>query len=105
IDEYVQARILGPLGMTDTSYLVPESKYARVVAVNARDASGRFGERPAVTPIPANVAGDGGLYSTAGDYARFVQMLINDGSLGQARILAAKTVATMFQPQTVDGCG
>jgi methyl acetate hydrolase len=100
IDAYLQSRILGPLGLSDTSYLVPESKYARVVAVAARDAKGDFVERPAATPIPANVAGDGGLYSTASDYGKFVQMLLNGGSLGPARILTEKTVASMFQPHS-----
>lgn len=99
LDQYVQANILGPLGMTDTSYLVPPSKYARVVAVNAKD-NGKYVERPMTTPIPANVAGDGGLYSTARDYGRFLQMLLNGGRLGQARILDDKTVKTMFEPHT-----
>jgi methyl acetate hydrolase len=100
IDAYVQSKILGPLGMKDTAYLVPEAKYGRVVGVNARDNAGKFVERPAVTPIPANVAGDGGLYSTASDYARFVQMLLDGGHLGNARILSEKSVKTMFEPHT-----
>jgi len=99
LDQYVQANILGPLGMTDTSYLVPPAKYARVAAVNAKDA-GKYVERPVATPIPANVAGDGGLYSTASDYGRFLQMLLNGGHLGQARILDEKTVKMMFEPHT-----
>ena len=57
IDAYLQARILGPLGMNDTSYLVPTTKYSRVVAVNARDASGKFEERPMPATIACHGAG------------------------------------------------
>jgi CubicO group peptidase (beta-lactamase class C family) len=99
LDEYLQAKILGPLGMNDTAYLPPPDKVARVVAVNARDNGGAFVER-AAAQIQPNVAGDGGLYSTASDYARFLQMLLNGGGLGPVRILSEKTVATMFQPKT-----
>ena len=42
--------------------------------------------------LPANVAGDGGLYSTAGDYAQFVRMLLNDGRAGSTRLLGERTV-------------
>ena len=55
IDAYLQSRILGPLGMNDTGYLVPPTKYARVVAVNARGADGKFTERPKPATIPATV--------------------------------------------------
>jgi CubicO group peptidase (beta-lactamase class C family) len=99
LDQYLQSKVLGPLNMNDTTYLPPPEKYSRVVAVNARDATGKFVERPA-GPIQINVAGDGGLYSTAADYATFLRMLLNGGRLGQARILDAKTVNTMLQPQT-----
>jgi CubicO group peptidase (beta-lactamase class C family) len=100
IDAFLDARILKPLGMRDTSYLVPMEKYGRVVAVNARGADGKFTERPLQTPIPATVQGDGGLYSTASDYGLFLRMLLNGGTLGQARILNDKTVKTMFENHT-----
>jgi CubicO group peptidase (beta-lactamase class C family) len=59
IDAFLQSRILQPLGMDDTSYLVPTAKYPRAVAVNARGADGKFGERPMPATLPANVACDG----------------------------------------------
>src|SRR5262245_24767327 len=65
LDAYLKARILKTLRMQDTSYLVPPSKYPRVVGVNQRGADGKFTERPAQATIPASVQGDGGLYSTA----------------------------------------
>jgi methyl acetate hydrolase len=97
IDAFLQSRILGPLGMNDTSYLVPTTKYARVVAVNARGADGKFVERPTPETIPATVQGDGGLYGTASDYGLFLRMLLNRGKLGNTRILSDKAVNTIFQ--------
>ena len=97
IDAFLDSRILKPLGMQDTSYLVPTSKYPRVVAVNARGADGTFVERPLPATLPANVAGDGGLYGTASDYGLFLRMLLNDGRLGNTRILGEKSARTMFE--------
>src|SRR5262245_46685106 len=100
IDAYLQARILGPLGMNDTAYLVPTSKYSRVVAVNARNASGTFEERPTPATIPASVQGDGGLYGTASDYGIFLRMLLNRGTLNGTRILSETAVKSMLAPAT-----
>jgi CubicO group peptidase (beta-lactamase class C family) len=100
IDVFLDSRILKPLGMQDTSYLVPTSKYPRVVAVNTRGADGTFVEQPRGATIPAQVQGDGGLYSTAGDYGLFLRMLLNRGKLGQARILSDKSAKTVFENHT-----
>jgi len=100
IDAFLESRIFKPLGMQDTAYLVPQAKYPRVVAVNQRGADGTFTERPAQAMIPAQVQGDGGLYSTASDYGLFLRMLLNRGRLGAARILNEKTVKTMFENHT-----
>jgi CubicO group peptidase (beta-lactamase class C family) len=100
LDAFLDSRILKPLGMQDTAYLVPQSKYPRVVAVNQRGTDGKFTERPAPATIPASVQGDGGLYSTAADYGLFLRMLLNGGRLGSARILNEKTVKTMFENHT-----
>ena len=100
IDAFLESRILRPLGMNDTAYLVPQAKYPRVVSVNARGSDGKFVERPMPTTIPATVQGDGGLYSTGRDYGLFLRMLLNDGRLGQTRILSDKAVKTMFDNHT-----
>jgi methyl acetate hydrolase len=100
IDAFLQSRILGPLGMNDTSYLVPTAKYPRVVAVNARNAGGKFEERPMPATLPATVQGDGGLYGTAGDYGAFLRMLLNRGTLNGKRILSEASVKTMLEPST-----
>ena len=100
IDAFLQARILGPLGMNDTSYLVPTTKYPRVVAVNARNESGKFEERPMPATLPAQVQGDGGLYGTAGDYGLFLRMLLNRGTLNGKRILSEQSVKAMLEPNS-----
>jgi methyl acetate hydrolase len=100
IDAFLQSRILGPLGMNDTSYLVPTTKYPRVVGVNARGADGKFVERPMPATLPATVQGDGGLYGTASDYGLFLRMLLNNGTLNGKRILSEKSAKTMLEPNT-----
>ena len=101
IDAFLEARILGPLGMRDTTYAVPAAKTSRVVNRNQK-ADGKINEIPNPAEIPATVRGDGGLYSTAPDYARFVQMILNRGQLGNVRLLKEQTVREMGRNQTGD---
>jgi CubicO group peptidase (beta-lactamase class C family) len=100
LDAFLESRILLPLGMHDTSYLVPTAKYPRVVSVNARGPNGTFVEAAMATTLPASVAGDGGLYGTAGDYGLFLRMLLNRGTLGNTRILSEKSAKAMLESQT-----
>jgi methyl acetate hydrolase len=97
IDVFLESRILHPLGMNDTSYLVPTTKYSRVVGVNARGDDGKFVERPMPATLPATVQGDGGLYGTAADYGLFLRMLLNRGTLGGKRILSESSAKTMLE--------
>jgi CubicO group peptidase (beta-lactamase class C family) len=100
IDVFTDRHITRPLGMKDTFYEVPKSEYARVVTTNQKDAAGTITETQNPDTIPVSLRGDGGLFSTAPDYGRFLQMLLNGGQLGNARILKASTVAEMLKPQT-----
>jgi methyl acetate hydrolase len=100
LDAFLTSRILQPLGMRDTGYLVPADNYGRVVAVNARGADGKFVERPMPTTLPASVAGDGGLYGTAADYAMFLRMLLNHGKAGDTRLLSEDAVKAMLTSQS-----
>ena len=100
IDAFLESKILSPLGMHDTSYLVPTTKYARVVAINRRGNDGKFTELPVPGTIPATVQGDGGLYGTASDYGLFLRMLLNRGTLKGKRILSEKSVRRMLVIQT-----
>ncbi|HEY9467513.1 MAG TPA: serine hydrolase domain-containing protein [Vicinamibacterales bacterium] len=99
IDAYLEAHVLGPLGMHDTSYTVPQDKYSRVITVHQK-ANNAITETQNPTPIPATIRGDGGLFSTASDYSRFVRMILNRGQLGGVRILKESTVAEISKNQT-----
>ena len=78
LDRFLEARILKPLGMTDTFYRVPDSKLTRVMSRHQRTA-GRLVEEQVAAVEESPVRGDGGLYSTARDYGLFLQFLLNDG--------------------------
>jgi CubicO group peptidase (beta-lactamase class C family) len=90
-DQFLQSRIFTPLHMIDTGFDVPEAKRGRLV-----DAP--MPERPRVWDVtkPAKLfSGGGGLFSTAPDYLRFCQMLLNGGELDGVRVLSPQTVKAM----------
>lgn len=96
LEAYFQERIFGPVKMPDTSFNVAEEKQARLVNVYRHAADGGYTEQPRQAPRPTTrFNGGGGLNSTAGDYLRFLQMVLNGGELGGARILKPETVALM----------
>jgi CubicO group peptidase (beta-lactamase class C family) len=101
LDRYLDEHIFKPLGMRDTGFWVPAEKKDRLASIYNTDASGKLA---AVAPLNIGEAkpdgtgvqsGGGGLFSTAGDYARFAQMLLNNGQLDGARILSRKTIELM----------
>lgn len=107
--EYLQSRMFGPLGMTDTGFYVPDEKYDRFSEVYGFDP-----ETGAMVPIPfpgvmfrketvAFESGGGGLVSTMDDYGRFSQMLINQGELNGVRILKPETIELMRTNVLRDG--
>jgi methyl acetate hydrolase len=98
LDVFLRNRILGPLKMTDTSYVVPPEKLSRVVTVHER-ANGRLIEQPNASVQQAPVSGEGGLYSTARDYGTFLQMLLNGGRLHNVKLLSTTSVAMMGDNQ------
>ena len=100
LEQYMQAHILQPLGMKDTSYIMTAEKYDRVVSVYLKQPDGTMKENPRKLPSPPKAySGGGGLYSTPGDYVRFMQMILNHGRAGKDRILEAKTVGMMSANQ------
>jgi methyl acetate hydrolase len=100
IDAFTDRHIAKPLGMDDTFYEVPASKYGRVVTTNTKDAAGKITEAANPAKLPVSLRADGGLFSTGPDYGKFLQMLLNGGRLGNARILKSSTVADMLKPHT-----
>ncbi len=99
--DYIGKKITGPLGMTDTSFFLPEDKAGRFSPVYA---AGKDGKAELVTDPRENAyvkgprkcySGGAGLLSTAEDYARFLQMMANGGELEGVRILSPKSVEIM----------
>jgi CubicO group peptidase (beta-lactamase class C family) len=98
LETYFREHIFTALGTKDTSYNVPAEQQARLVNVYRRGADGTLAEQPRTTPKTATrFNGGGGLYSTASDYLRFLQMLLNGGELNGARILSRESVALIGQ--------
>jgi len=81
--------------MNDTGYWVKPAAVSRLAKADAQS-NLPFAD---ATQRPAVLSGGGGMFSTAGDYARFSQMLLNGGELEGVRILAPKTVALMTSDQ------
>jgi len=98
-DAFLQARILDPLEMHDTAFVVPAGKRGRFAANYARpDGTLQVIDSPVdgqYTQPPRWLSGGGGLTSTASDYIRFAQMLLEDGTLGDVQILQPETVRAM----------
>ena len=93
---FLQENILGPLGMVDTSFVVPPEKHHRIAEPFEKDPDGGIAMRLIdVRESVALEAGGAGLASTSADYARFLQCLLNGGELDGQRILSTATVRYM----------
>jgi CubicO group peptidase (beta-lactamase class C family) len=92
--EFARTRIFEPLGMKDTAFYVPNEKMARFAQVHSGSGASLAVDtnRPDPTVIPLGPSGGGGLFSTAMDYARFCEMLLQGGQLNGVRLLAPRTV-------------
>jgi CubicO group peptidase (beta-lactamase class C family) len=99
LDRFFTERIFKPLGMSDTMYLVPAAKMSLVPTLSHRDDKGVLVETPNPSKVGYKAAGDGGLFSTASDYAAFLQMLLNEGTLRQKRLLNPESVRAMTSNQ------
>ncbi|MDP8979308.1 MAG: beta-lactamase family protein [Acidobacteriota bacterium] len=95
LDRFVAERITGPLKMVDTGFYVNASQAARL----AKPDAAMMMPPGDVTQKPAILSGGGGMLSTAADYGRFCQMLLNGGDLDGVRILSPHTVALMTSDQ------
>jgi len=113
-DVFLRERIIKPLKMVDTDFIVPEAKWPRFVTVYSPD--GKGGIRPMNDPETFGntnmspwalyktgrtyFSGGAGLASTASDYARFANMLLNGGIYDGVRLLSPKTVELMTMSHT-----
>lgn len=97
-DTFLQERIFGPLEMEDTGFHAPRSKHHRLTRIYGHadaETTLTLGDTASFREPPTFLSGGGGLVSTAEDYARFAQMLLNGGELEGVRILGPKTVELM----------
>ena len=101
IDEFFSKNIFEPLGMRDTGYYVPESKWDRFTVLYSLNQGKKTVRRSTAAAQDSykqpttKLGGGSGLVSTTMDYARFCQMLANDGELNGVRILGRKSVELM----------
>lgn len=104
LNAYLNTRILEPLGMSDTHFYLPPNKSNRLAVVysstdsglqRAPDPGGMVGQGAYVKGPRKSFSGGAGYLSTANDYARFLQMMLNGGTLNGKRIISLKTVELM----------
>ena len=108
LDEFIRTRITGPLSLKDTRFYIPQNEAQRLAAVYAsgsdgkavRSAEGSKGQGHYVNGPHKSFAGGAGLTSTAHDYARFLEMIRNGGTLDGIRILGSRTVELMTTNQS-----
>lgn len=110
LDQYIESRITGPLGMKDTRFFLPQEQKARLAAVYttgadgglARAAEGGRGQGHYVEGPRKNFSGGAGLLSTARDYARFLEMIRLGGTIDGVRLLSSRSVKLMTTDQLED---
>jgi CubicO group peptidase (beta-lactamase class C family) len=108
LDEFIRTRITSPLGMRDTHFFLPLDKRARLATVYASDSTnhvtraptGPRGQGDYVDGPRRSYSGGAGLLSTARDYARFLEMMLERGALDGTRLLSPKTVDVMTTNQS-----
>lgn len=103
--QVLDERILQPLGMTDTGFFVSVDGRRRAATMYRLDDSDRLQHgvmgQPHISP-PAFCNAGGGLWSTADDYLRFVEMLMRDGTLNGVRVLSPESTHSMRTDRLTD---
>ncbi|MEO7275118.1 MAG: serine hydrolase domain-containing protein [Vicinamibacterales bacterium] len=110
LDVFLRTRIFEPLGMRDTAFYLPREKAERLATVysvagegtvtRTPDTGGMISQGAYLNGPRKSFSGGAGLLSTASDYARFLQMLLNGGELDGKRILSRSTVKLMTVSHT-----
>jgi CubicO group peptidase (beta-lactamase class C family) len=98
LDQYFESHIFQPLGMQDTGFDLKPEKRSRLVSLFSRT-NGAFVGEPASTSHEPSIRGDYGLLSTADDYIRFLQMLLNRGNFDKVQLLTEQSVQALTTNQ------
>lgn len=111
-DQFIAERITKPLGLSDTGFYVPQEKLSRLAEPQIDPTTGKRWPMADVSSRPNYMSGGAGMVSTASDYTRFAEMLLNGGELEGVRLLSPKTIEFMtsdhlwpdiaFSPTTLD---
>ena len=109
LDEYVTEKVLKPLGMENTFFFIPAEKASRLAVMYGETKGGRLERLPLISkgyqvnfPITGArtyFSGGSGLSSTVEDYAKFCQMILNQGTFGAKQILTPESVQLMSTNQ------
>ncbi len=98
LEAYLRTNLLEPLGMTSTGFVLTDPIRERLSGVHQRDTNGVIHAvdfDPSREHDPASFTGGGGMFGSAADYARFMRMILNHGTLDGVRVLEAETVRLM----------
>ncbi|NBO04499.1 MAG: class A beta-lactamase-related serine hydrolase [Betaproteobacteria bacterium] len=103
LSAYMHDQLFEPLGMQSTAFRITAAMRERLSAVHLRGSDGSLAAFPFEMPQePEFEMGGGGLYSTAGDYLKFLRMILNNGQLGGERVLKPESVWALGQNQMGD---
>jgi methyl acetate hydrolase len=102
LDEFMRKRIFEPLGMNETWYAVPTEKLGRVVTVH-RWADGKLVEVANGNEVRSPVQGDGGLNTTAADYAKFIALFLNHGRTPAGHQLVQQSTLVLMGRNHIGG--
>ena len=103
LSAYMQTHIFDPLGMSSTAFKITPQMRARLASIHQRDDAGQLA--PVELEIPQEPEfdmGGGGIYSTVGDYLKFVKMILNKGMANGQQLLKPETVELMSTNQMGD---
>ncbi|WP_157836601.1 serine hydrolase domain-containing protein [Paracidovorax oryzae] len=104
IADFLRTNIFDPLGMGDTDVVLRDDMKSRLATVSFRGADGKFGAFPLAPPATTDSYGMGhALYSTPRDYAKFLRLILNRGSLGDKKVISEAAAAEMLKNQMPDG--
>ena len=95
LDQFIAQRITGPLKLTDTGFAAPAAHASRGARPQREGPKNVLPNTALVTDVHTFKSGSGGMISTAADYARFCQFLLNGGELDGVRLVSPKTIELM----------